>query len=270
MNRKLAGGRAEARSRTREAAGRTAFTLIELLVVIAIIAILAAMLLPSLVRAKTQVQSANCKSNLHQFGLALQMYREDNQSKYPYYRLNLPLSMGARMWEESLEPYLRVAWTNKSIHCPAYKGPIDRGFNNSFFFPVESYAYNTSGTCVPTEVVGPAGTYGLGYDSRFNAIEIPPISESQVKLPSEMFAVSESRVLAMMSQRPNILGAGFDQMIQTPKQDSWAYPVRHGKSYNVLCCDGHVAGVPIAVLFNHQSTARNWNNDDEPHPETWY
>src|SRR5262245_22458825 len=65
-------------------AWRRAFTLIELLVVIAIVAILAALLLPALAKAKAQSQNTICKSNMRQIALGILMYADENRDYLPW------------------------------------------------------------------------------------------------------------------------------------------------------------------------------------------
>lgn len=261
------------------------FTLVELLVVIGIIGILLAMLLPALSASRASARSTTCKSRLNQMGLALQMYVDEHQGRYPYYRgLPDPAYDGAvgadstGFWWARLLPYYPLKWTNSAYHCPGYKGAIegvskDKG---GWIGPFGSYAYNARGvisTWGTNAVIKNPETLGLGgkgYSKTVSGRITGVTAEGQIVAPSEMFAIGESR---WKNQGSEAAKGGHDFMqggMIYVNRGAFAFdPARHGKNYNQLFCDGHILAMNPWVLFNLTNSAAMWNYDHQPHPECW-
>ncbi len=245
---------------------RGGFTLIELLVVIAIIAILAALLLPTLSLAKGSAKSAACKSNLHQIGIGLNIY----VSEFDKYPLALEWGNVPHMWvwRDHLLPF--CGSNAKLFTCPSLK---QMGL---------SYGYNALGT---------QGTVGMwvGGGETGDSIVDDADGERPLQLGLGVFGRKNVAVPASIVLAPSDLIAILDSTApyEWRGMDGFGWPGFTGWSHdgqrnNAVFCDGHLETsrnelIPKEVPNNYgvlrfkpdETHARRWNNDNQPHPETW-
>lgn len=219
-----------------------AFTLVELLVVITIIAILAALLLPTLNRAKLAGLAAVCKSNLHQIGIGCGLYTSQHQ-RYPPWQ-----SFGGN-WDYFLLPF--TGGNPNLFLCPARK-PSSVWTNLTFSNP--TYGYNALGT----GQLGLTGNFG----------DTAGLPEARVLVAADMIAVGdypepEGSFTRVGYQDGDIAGA-------LDERDDYV-AARHNRGANIVFCDAHVEyGKQTNWMKAAANVRKRWNNDNQPHAETWH
>lgn len=230
-------------------------TLIEFLVVVTILAVLAALLLPALSRAKTAGRNAVCKSNLHQIGLALRVYVDDYQV-YPGFLATAPKLAGGILWQQAL----RLSDFSPAVTCPEHEtlGFVfalsdDRG-QRPVILSSGGYGYNAYGCAPNTQLcVGLAGSY-------WDQTRLwSPIPEAAVRSPANLIALGDTPPLGLVIAPV----ANANSPATVPSQ-------RHSQGANMVFCDGHVEYKKQTRWIEPSNGARRqWNIDDEPHPEGW-
>jgi len=209
-----------------------AFTLIELLVTIAIIAVIAAMLLPSITRGKTSAQRTQCASNLRQLGLAAQMYWDDNNStcfQWQLYATNggrlywfgwlQDGAEGQRLYDPlpgPLYPYLRV----RSLGvCPA----LD--------YSLSQFKLKATGAA-----------YGYGYNRFLSSPSGQPVIKiSQIKRPSEIALFADAAQVNDFQAPASKMNPMLEEWYYI--DDTADYPnghFRHARRLNTAFTDNHV------------------------------
>lgn len=154
---------------------RAGFTLIELLVVIAIIAILAAMLLPALARAKIKARSVSSLSNLRQLGLGMKFYVDDHNSRFPGHSLPAVAGQPRIRWADLVFPYMQ----NPNVYLSPNLGPDERHRMNKPFAHTAPAGFETPDSTLYY------GGYGFNYQYLGNTRQpggIPPFHAADTSL----------------------------------------------------------------------------------------
>jgi prepilin-type N-terminal cleavage/methylation domain-containing protein/prepilin-type processing-associated H-X9-DG protein len=263
-----------------------AFTLIELLVVIAIIAILAALLLPALARAKEDANRVACYSNLKQWGLAQNMYLDDNKGLYPTTKI-LPqgsitppgyngttakvptwldltdveymdqqrgLTVGNDVWFNALPPYISAK--------PLWQWAVT-GQSSAFTTTSKSAFKCPTAVVLPQDPTIPTGqivfNYAMNSKGSNDLPEGVQMKQQDVLHPAAFVIFCEPRTLQFETPYYGAGSANAD-LLGSCECYTTRLSSRHSKGSNLCFSDGHVK------YFKYSYMCVSCNNDNACDP----